>query len=81
MKNYNLLKPQRIRTSGKRNFIKFRKPVVEKPLSYFEMDIKYIYIPEERRNAYLLSIIDVYSRKVIGPRIPRKRPGKRGLPI
>ena len=66
MKNYNLLKPQRIRTSGKRNFIKFRKPVAERPLSYFEMDIKYIYITEERRNAYLLSIIDVHSRKVIG---------------
>jgi putative transposase len=66
MKNYSLLKPQRIRTSGKRNFMKFRKPVVERPLSYFEMDIKYIYIPEERRNSYLLSIIDVYSRKVIG---------------
>ena len=66
MKNYNLLKPQRIRTSGKRNFIKFRKPVVERPLNYFEMDIKYIYIPEERRNAYLLSIIDVYSRKIVG---------------
>ena len=66
MKSYNLLKPQRIRASGKRNFIKFRKPVVERPLNYFEMDIKYIYIPEERRNAYLLSIIDVYSRKIIG---------------
>lgn len=66
MKTHNLLKPQRIRATGKRNFIKFRKPVVERPLSYFEMDIKYIYIPEERRNAYLLSIIDVHSRKVIG---------------
>mgnify|MGYP001596294434 CR=1 FL=1 len=66
MKNHNLLKPQRIRTSGKRNFIRFRKPVAERPLSYFEMDIKYIYIPQERRNAYLLSIIDVHSRKVIG---------------
>jgi len=66
MKSYNLLKPQSIRTTGKRNFIKFRKPVAERPLTYFEMDIKYIYIPEERRNAYLLSIIDVHSRKVIG---------------
>jgi transposase InsO family protein len=66
MKNHNLLKPQRIRTSGKRNFIRFRKPVVERPLTYFEMDIKYVYIPEERKNAYLLSIIDVYSRKIIG---------------
>lgn len=66
MKTHNLLKPQRIRTTGRRNFIKFRKPVVEKPLTYFEMDIKYIYIPEERKNAYLLSIIDVHSRKIIG---------------
>jgi len=66
MKNHNLLKPQRIRTSGKRNFIRFRKPFAERPLTYFEMDIKYIYIPEERKNAYLLSIIDVYSRKIVG---------------
>lgn len=66
MKSYNLLKAQRIKTSGKRNFIKFRKPQAERPLTYFEMDIKYIYIPQERRNAYLLSVIDVHSRKVIG---------------
>ena len=66
MKSNNLLKPQRIKTTGKRNFVKFRKPNAESPLNYFEMDIKYIYIPQERRNAYLLSIIDVYSRKIIG---------------
>ena len=66
MKIHHLLKPQRIKTTGKRNFIKFRKPVVDRPLTYFEMDIKYIYIPEERKNAYLLSIIDVHSRKIIG---------------
>lgn len=66
MKSYSLLKPQRIRTRGKRNFIQFRKPQVDKPLTYFEMDIKYVRIPEERRNVYLLSIIDVFSRKIIG---------------
>lgn len=66
MKHHNLLKPQRIRTSGKRNFIQFRKPLAERPLTYFEMDIKYIYIPQERKNAYLLSIIDVHSRKIVG---------------
>ena len=66
MKNHNLLKPQRIRTTGRRSFVKFRKPIAEGPLNYFEMDIKYIYIPQERRNAYLLSIIDVYSRKIVG---------------
>ena len=66
MKRDNLLKPQRIKSSGKRNFIKFRKPQAIKPLHYFEMDIKYIYIHAERRNAYLLSVIDVFSRKVVG---------------
>lgn len=30
------------------------------------MDIKYIYIQEERCNAYLLSIIDVFSGKLVG---------------
>ena len=75
MKTHNLLKPQRIRTSGKRNFIKFRKPVADRPLTYFEMDIKYIYIPEERKNTYLLSIIDVHSRKIIGYIFKRKKMG------
>jgi len=66
MRTQKLLKPQLIRTSGKRNFIRFRKPQADTPLTYFEMDIKYIYIPAERRNAYLLSVIDVFSRKVVG---------------
>lgn len=66
MRTYKLLKPQLVKTTGKRIFIRFRKPQAESPLTYFEMDIKYIYIPEERRNAYLLSVIDVFSRKVVG---------------
>ncbi len=65
MKSHNLLKQQRIKSVGKRNFIKFRKPQANKPLNYFEMDIKYIYIHQEARNAYLLSVIDVYSRKIV----------------
>lgn len=66
MKNDSLLQKQLIKSTGKRKFIQFRKPKVNKPLNYFEMDIKYIYIHQESRNAYLLSIIDVYSRKIIG---------------
>ena len=66
MRIHKLSKPQLAKTSGKRNFIRFRKPQVDSPLTYFEMDIKYIYIPAERRNAYLLSVIDVFSRKVVG---------------
>jgi transposase InsO family protein len=29
------------------------------------MDIKYVYIPDERRHQYLLSIMDIYSRRVM----------------
>ena len=66
MKEQRLLQPQRFHSKGKRSFVKFRKPQATGPLNYFEMDIKYIYIPQEHRNFYLLSIIDVYSRKVVG---------------
>lgn len=66
MKSYSLLKKQIIKSTGKRRFVQFRKPQAIKPLNYFEMDIKYIYIHQERRNAYLLSIIDVFSRKIVG---------------
>lgn len=66
MKSQSLLKKQIIKSSGKRKFVQFRKPQAIKPLNYFEMDIKYIYIHQENRNAYLLSIIDVFSRKIVG---------------
>ncbi len=49
---------------GKRQFVRFRKIKAEYPLQYLCMDIKYI--PINGKFAYLLSLIDVYSRKIIG---------------
>ncbi len=40
------------------------KPVLH--FSYLEFDIKYIYIKGKRRNALLITVIDVYSRWVLG---------------
>lgn len=52
--------------AGKRQFVQFRKIMAEYPMQYLCMDIKYIYIAAEKRHAYLLSLIDVYSRRIVG---------------
>lgn len=41
-------------------------PVVEKPFSFWEFDIKYMYIAGEGRNALMLTVIDVKTRIVLG---------------
>jgi hypothetical protein len=39
-------------------------------LQYLAMDIKYVYIHGTGRNVLLLTVIDVYSRKVLIYRMP-----------
>ena len=65
MKENKLLCGKSISTHfGKRKFVRFRKIRAEYPLQYLCMDIKYI--PISGKFAYLLSLIDVYTRKIIG---------------
>jgi len=71
-KVYRLMKESRLLYSGrirpvpfKRNFIRFRTPHACRPLQYLSMDIKYVYIHGTGRNALLLTVIDIYSRKVL----------------
>jgi transposase InsO family protein len=52
--------------TGKRQFIRFRKINAQYPMQHMCMDIKYIYIKGERKFTYLLSLIDIYSRKIMG---------------
>lgn len=66
MKEERLLLRKRIKTSGTRNFIKSKVVKPNSPYQFLQMDIKYFWLREERRNAYLLSILDVFSRKVLG---------------
>ena len=65
MQEHNLLLGKVIRPTGKREFVKFRRIVATRPLEYLCWDIKYVWVQGERRNYYLLSVIDVYSRKIL----------------
>ncbi len=68
MSNAKLLKPNsRIRRNGGgRKFVRFRKVYTKHPMECLEMDIKMIWVPNMGKNAYLLSVIDVHTRKILG---------------
>ena len=67
MKEEGLLKLEnRIKRSGSgRKFVKFRKVNTSRPFECLEMDIKMVWIPSVGKNAYLLSIIDVHTRRIL----------------
>lgn len=65
MNENNLLKNKKIKSKLKRTFVKFRKVKAQKPFEILEIDIKYVYIAGEKRNVYLLTLLDVFSRKAI----------------
>lgn len=67
MKQANMLKLEhRINRSGSgRKFVKFRKVMTSRPMECLEMDIKMVWIPSVGKNAYLLSIIDVHTRRIL----------------
>jgi len=66
MKEAKLLYGSRIRVAPfKRNFIRFRSLRPERPLQYLSMDIKYVHVHGTGRNALLLTVMDIYSRKVL----------------
>jgi transposase InsO family protein len=65
MDQHNLLLGTRIKTTGKRDFVRFRKITASYPLEYLCMDIKYVWVEGERRHYYLLTVQDIYSRKAL----------------
>lgn len=69
MKENRLLLDMRIRPSRKREFVKEIRMSAERPYEKLQMDIKYVYVQGERRNVYLLSVMDIFSRKVLGYRV------------
>lgn len=60
-----LLAREKIKTFGKRNFIHSRKIEATRPLQYLAMDIKYVYIHQEKRFCYLLTVMDICTRFVL----------------
>ncbi|MEO6550734.1 MAG: IS3 family transposase [Ferruginibacter sp.] len=66
MKVSKLLHGGRIRPEPfKRNFIRFRSLRPDRPLQYLSMHIKYVHVHGTGRNALLLTVIDIYSRRVL----------------
>ncbi len=67
MKEHRLLLGSVIRVSGeKRLFVSWRVQKAERPMEQLCMDIKYVHIHGQNRNALLLTVLDVYSRKILG---------------
>lgn len=65
MDENNLLLGKIIQCKGKRQWVKYRKIQATKPLEYLCLDIKYVWVHGDGRWYYLLSIMDVYSRKIL----------------
>lgn len=64
MSENGMLNPAKKSTS--RTFAKYRIVTPEVPLEVIEMDIKHIWIESERRSAYVLTVIDTFTRYVLG---------------
>lgn len=67
MKEHRLLCGAVIKTAGtKRRFIQWRVQQATKPMEQLCMDIKYVHIHGQKRNALLLTVLDVYTRSIVG---------------
>jgi transposase InsO family protein len=53
-------------SKAKRTFAKYRKVMPQGPLTLIEMDIKFVWVEEYKRHAYVLTAIDTYTRVVLG---------------
>jgi transposase InsO family protein len=63
MKEAGLLKPQHKKRD--KTYVKYRIVIPEGPLEVLEMDIKYVWVTKERRHAYILTVIDTFTRFVL----------------
>lgn len=66
MKENHLLCGKKIKTQGRRAFVKFRRIQARRSMEYLCLDIKYVWVHGEGRWYYQLAITDVFSRKIIG---------------
>jgi transposase InsO family protein len=52
---------KRIKLTGKR-YVKYKRAVPLKPLEILEMDIKYVWVSGSKKYAYVLTILDTFTR-------------------
>lgn len=65
MRENKLLNPKSLRKGLPRNFVKYRMVKPIRPLEILEMDIKYVYVPGLGRNAFVLTILDTFTRMAL----------------
>ncbi len=65
MSEQQLLLGKVIRTTGRRAFVKHRKVDAKYPMECICLDIKYIWVEGEKRFYFLLTVMDIFSRKVL----------------
>lgn len=65
MKENHLLCGKKIKTQGKRKWVKYRRIEAKKPMEYLCLDIKYVWVHGESRWYYQLAIMDVFSRRIL----------------
>lgn len=63
MKEHGLLEVRR--KGGDKKYVKYRVVIPKRPLEVLEMDIKQVWVEEHRRYAYILTIIDTFTRAVL----------------
>lgn len=49
-----------------KNYVKYRVIAPNQPLSYLEMDIKFVWVEQARKHALILSIMDIFTRRILG---------------
>jgi putative transposase len=60
----HLLLEDRAKPSNK-TYAKYRRVVPKGPLEIIEMDIKYVWVYEKRKYAFILSVIDTFTRYIL----------------
>lgn len=65
MTESHLLCGRRIKAQGKRQWVSHRRIKASRPLEYLCLDIKYVWVHGEGRHYYQLSVMDVFSRKIL----------------
>jgi len=63
MSCYGMLKSKNTVTS--KNYAKYRKVLPEKPLEVLEMDIKFVWVEQYKKHAFIITIIDTFTRHAL----------------
>jgi len=63
MKDYHLL--EEVKRKKGRTFVQFRRVMPQGPLCVLEMDIKYVWVAGKGCYAYILSVIDTFTRYIL----------------